>query len=112
MLFTELPFLITDLNCKRETTLQLQGGRWTTGESGKDTTGFHTPNCVGGSQKALQLKRVDNLDDRDLFRSHVRCKADIAMVRGGIQMRVSRRCRRSADEQHCGDRQDHDNYAG
>jgi hypothetical protein len=88
MLFTELPFLTTDLNCKREMTPQLQGGRRTTGENGKDIAGFHTINCLGQSQKALQLKRVDNLNDRDLLCSHVGCKADVAVIRSGIQMRV------------------------
>jgi len=93
MLFTELPFLTTDLNCKREMTLQLQGGRRTTSENGKNGTGFDTLNCLWGGQKALQFERVDNLNDRDLLCSHVRCKADVAMIRGGIQMRVSSRYR-------------------
>ncbi len=111
MLFTELPFLTTDLNCKREMTLQLQGGRRTTGENGKDTTGFHTLNCLKRSQKALQLKRVDNLDDRDLLCGHVRCKTDVAVIRGGIQMRVSGRYRGRGYAKHRRDRKDHDNYA-
>jgi hypothetical protein len=93
-------------------TLQLQGGRRTTGENGKDATGFRTLNCLGPSQKALQLKRVDNLDDRDLLCSHVSCKADVAMIRSGIQMRVSGRYRCSRYAEHRGDRKDHDNYAG
>jgi hypothetical protein len=89
MLFTELPFLTTDLNRKRETALQLQEGRWTTRQGCKDTTGCQTLQRLRRRQKALQLQRVDNLDDRSLLRSHVRCEADVAMVRGGIQMRVS-----------------------
>jgi hypothetical protein len=92
-------------------TLQLQGGRRTTGKDGKDATGCHTLNCVGRSQKALQLKRVDNLNDRDLVCGHVRGKTDVAMIRGGIQMRVSGRYRCGGYAKHRRDRQDHDNYA-
>jgi hypothetical protein len=92
-------------------TLQLQGGRRTTGEKGKDTAGCDPLNSFRRNEKALLFERVGNLDDRDLLCSHVGCKANVAMIRGGIQMRVSGRCRSSGYAQHRRDREDHDNDA-
>jgi hypothetical protein len=60
----------------------------------------------------LQLKRVNNLDDCYLLCSYMRSNADIAVVRGGIQMSVCWRDRCSRNAEHCGDREDHDHYAG
>lgn len=92
--------------------LQLQTGRRTASKQGQDAAGFHSLKCHGRRQKALQLQRMNHLNDRDLLRNHMRGEADITVIGSRVQMRVSRRDRCSRYAEHGGDCQDHDYYAG
>jgi len=84
-------------------TSRLQGGRGTTGEEGKNATGFDVLNRRGRRQKALQFQRVNYLGDRNLPGRHVRGVAHVATADGLLEMRVGGGYRCGGYAQHRGD---------
>lgn len=88
--------------------MRLKEGRWTACESGAYRARLEVRRRGQRRLKALRLRRMYDVDDRDLSRSHVGRGADAAPVCRLVQMmrvRSRERCRGYAE--HSREREEH-----
>ena len=87
----------------------LPGIRWAASQFRKNPAGFHSLNGSRWRQDALNLRRVDDLDLRNLPGRHVRGAADVTAIDRIFQVRMRRGNGRCGNAEHRDDRKEYRN---